>query len=694
MRRGWLCVRLAMAVAMVVPGWLGRVSFGQADPGKVDRTIVRPIELGRGGAAGSLILIRFHSGGRLDERGSALAAVASDGQAVPFRVLAHDPLGQTVLGVDVGEAKGLVELHYGAAAEERDDTLPVSLVLRTYAWRGGDIDLSRLLKVIGKARPEGVALVRQISMANNPFGDNRGFVSDFQGLLKVEEAGTYRLFSVNDDAGFVLIDDKPVIVQPTAVMTRSSEALGGQSTAVKLGRGEHRVRYVHVQRGEQTMAVLGMMHGDRALPVSSRMFVHHREVKLGKARFADGDGTAGSPVGFDVQQVDQYAYGDYLYARFRFTLIGEGTGRDFHWYFGDGSSQIVRDGAAEATDHVYVRPMSSPGGERWRVKLAAVRDGGQANDRFESDIGVTEFDDTGPIGQGRRLFEYAETIGRVEYGQANRKMLLALYELLAATERPALVAPVAGAYVERFGERGGSVVFEMKYMLATHLAAGEPERAAALFGEIARGGGGAGNGATWKRTCAAAEQFDLLIFRLGQAADVSRLLRPLLSGRPAREIALLKSRLGDVHRAAGDAELASKAYEAAGRVVHRHLDARRAAVLQAAYREAAVNLLQQQRYPALRDVLFQWEADFPAAKVGGDVPLLTGRYFQAVERHERAAAEFESVLKLDSNHPSRPQLLFRLAVSLDELGRDAEAAAMMKELNTKYPNSPFADNHD
>ena len=110
---------------------------------------------------------------------------------------------------------------------------------------------------------------------------------------------------------------------------------------------------------------------------------------------------------------------------------------------------------------------------------------------------------------------------------------------------------------------------------------------------------------------------------------------------------------------------------------------------QAAYRETADAYLTQERWPALRDVLFQWEADFPLAKLGGDLPLLTGRYFQAVGDDPRAIMEFQSLLDLNPLHPGRPEILHRLARSLERTGRRDDAREMDEQLAEEYPKSPF-----
>ena len=88
--------------------------------------------------------------------------------------------------------------------------------------------------------------------------------------------------------------------------------------------------------------------------------------------------------------------------------------------------------------------------------------------------------------------------------------------------------------------------------------------------------------------------------------------------------------------------------------------------------------------------MFQWEADFPSAKLQDDLPLITGCYFQAIGNDVRAVQEFKTLLELNPLHPSRPEITFRLAQSLTRLGQNQQATLLLDEIAQKYPNSPFA----
>ena len=643
--------------------------------------IIRPIAA----PGGSVVLVRFHSGGHADPRGAGIGVFDARNQPVKHRLLAHDPAGETVLAVDLRDASGQVEMHYGQRAIEGAvsvEEIPISLVLRTYAMGGAVRDVKQLVGAIDSATPLGTALIERISFAHNPFGADDRFVTDVQGLLRVDQDTNVRFFSSHDDAGFVFIDGSLVTGGAAPNDVRRSEQLAGQAVEVLLSRGEHRLRYVHVQRGGPTRALLGHIRGQRAVPVPASMFVHHRLAKLGPARTDD----EGVPAGFDARQVDQMTHGGFVYTRFRLAPIAPlaGAGGRCRFSFAGQAVRVVKE--ATPFDQVLVVPFDRLRKVRWRVDMTVLDAEGQAVGQASGSVGCTVFGGFATIGDESRLQAFAKAIGMSRYGGVGADVLEALYLLVQQAERPALAAPVADAYLQRFAKSGGPLVADMSYTLATHLARDDPRRAADLFADAARIPGD-----VWKSTCAAAEHLDLLIFRLGQTKDLDAVIRRYYPGRSPREIALLKARLGDVHRLAGRRDKAEEAYRDAQRVASGHMDRRQAAVLQSAYRETALSYLQQGRYPALRDILFQWEADFPTAKLGADVPLLVGRYCQAVGDDARAAVEFETILKLNPLHPSLPEISFRLGESLARLGRSDDARQYFERVARDYPNSPFAE---
>ena len=652
--------------------------------------IIRPIELPGSALDAKVALVSFYNGGHVDPTGKGIAVVDAKGEPVGYRVLASDPSGRTWLAVDLaGGADGL-KLQYSRQpirSAKVDHELVPSLFMQVYPLRGKPSEnVDTLERVIATTRPLGSMQVSNISSAHNPFGPGEWFITLFQGQITVGKKRTLSLFSAHDDAAFVQIDGKTIIKGAAPQLNRSSEYLAGKAVPVDLSKGTHTVRYVHAQRKDRSLALLGFISGKRALPLPQHLFVHHPLAKLGEASYSDDK----PAVGFDAHQLDQLGYGDTVYSRWQLKAISAAPeGTQYRWTFGDGTKLLqpaaaTTDPGKRAIEHVFVGDISDLG--NWMVKLELIETPqkvlGSAKSRLRA-ISVANVSSTGNVSLVRA---YAAAIQGCDYQAASSKLTSHLYTLLATAEEAELLLPLVNAFVDLPDRTIDKAGWDMQYTLAALVAQDQPERAAKLYLRLAR----STSVDSWKSTCAAAQYVDLSIFRLNKADQVQSIVYSLFAKRTVRERSLLLARLGDVHRLAGNVEAAAKAYQDAQRNTYRQMDERKASVLDRAYREAAVSLLAQERYPAMRDTLFQWEADFPTAKLGSDLPLLTGRYFQAVGDEARAAIEFETLLKLNPDHPSRPEIVFRLAQSLARLGKKQRAGTLFDEVAEKYPNSPFA----
>ena len=646
-----------------------------AGPALGAATIERAIRMPAGGVDAGVVIVQFYSGGHIDRSGRGVGVFDSEGKPVPVRLLEHDVGGLTMLAAKVGNARRSFVLRYSSRpvpSVARSD-VPVSLIMRTYALpQPPQPNYKQILKAISKAPPLGAALVDNISFAHNPFGRQTNFVTEFEGILRLPKSQTLRMFSVHDDMAFVEIDGRLVINRPQRFVARRPRGLAPQSITIKLDAGLHRVRYVHGQSDKQSLALLGYVQGKRALPLPGNMFVHCRTATLSVGKTDDGS----AAVGFDAHQRDQMVDEATEYTRFELNAIAPAPrGQTYRWQFSDGSETT----GAKA-EHVFIGPAPE-----WGVTLQLLNASGKVVGKAQSRLRHSTFANYYNFGDERLMDAYTAAVGRCTYAQSDRNVLEALFKLLAATEQNDRMAPVAEAYLERFGRQRGEHVDQMRQILADHVAGDDPERAVGILSDLARSAVD-----SWTAACAAAEMIDLLIFRLDQTDRLEGEVRPAMRGFADRERSLVEARLADVHRQQGDMEKALEAYRQAQQISYRDMDPKHAAVLQRTHRETALSYLDQKRYPELRDVLFQWEADFPLAKVGGDLPLVRGRYFRQIGYDERAAMEFEGLLELNPMHPNRPEIAYRLGRCLAEMGKADEAQKWMSEVVSKYPNSPFA----
>ncbi len=630
----------------------------------LSQMVSRPIELPRGSEAPTA-LVYFHTAGHSDARGQGIAVVDEKNQPAPFRLLAHDPAGQTVIAVP---AAGKLTLQYDRAPlkhARRDDELPVGLILRTWQLRGRPAvaDANRSIDAL---RPYHVAPVPAITLAYNPFGQSTHFYAEFEGLLK--PPGDLKIFATNDDGAVVDVDGQTVISQPTASVIRDAKQIAGRATNVSFKAAPRRVRFRWTQTGGEAMALLGYMAGERAVPIPEKFYVPAAVAKLGPATMAGG----GVPIGFDAQLLDQVNYEDQTYHRYRFAAIAPAPkGVEHRWTFSDGSTAT-----GQTVEHVFV------GGDR-TARLELVTGGAATPAGVAARLATNELPGYVPVTDNPDLVvAYAKAINASDMSGASPGVLEAWYTLVWQLERYDLVRPTLEAYLARGGvSQAGEM---MRYTLATAIAAEDPARAAQIFGELARGASD-----PWLAARAGAEQIDILLYDLKQPQLAEGFARSYAGGKSDQGRALLIARQGDVQRLAGQHEQASKSYQQAQRVALRNADARRMSILERAHRENVLSLLDQRRYPAVREALLAWEAEFPASKLGGDLGVLTARYFQEIGQHARAARDLKMIVDGHPLHPARPELLYRLALSLYKLDRKAEAEPYVKELVSVFPNSPF-----
>lgn len=656
-----------------------------------------------------LVVVQFFTGGHADKPGKNIAVIDSTGKAVPYRLLSHDADGATLLAVDLKGRSVPLSVQYSekplATAKPGADITP-SLLMQTYPFtKRAFKSAGDLADSLESSRSMGAALVQEINFAHNPFGASVNFATLFTGVLHLDEAKTLRLIAANDDAAFVEIDGKTVIANPAPQVEADATKLARLAKEVTLEAGDHPIRYLHVQTDGRSLAVLGYVTPEGAFNVPAGMFRHDEWAKLGKAAASAEQGQK-APAAFDAEQMEQMAFEDWTFTRFTFTAATAArAGQRWRWTFGDGTTWETKPVKAEAAatdedeaafdphaadpgviEHVYVAPAAAFPARK--VTLDLLDATGQVVSTAASVIRPTVLNDLISTGDRETLAAYAKAIAQADYSKAEAAEMAAYFDLMAVTEQPALMAPIAEPFVKRFGERGGQKLWDMKHALAVYVSRDDPARAEKLFGELSKTAKD-----SWAATCAAAEQADLLIFRLGKTRkdEVNAVLIPMYRDRPPREKALLRARLGDAYRITGKPDLAAEAYREAQQDTIKQMDPRKAAVLERAYRETAMAYLQQKRYPALRDQLFQWEADFPLANLGGELPLVRGRYFQEIGDDPRAAKEFASLRELNPLHPATPEITFRLAQSLQRMGKKDEAKKYFDIVVKEYPNSPFAD---
>jgi TolA-binding protein len=146
--------------------------------------------------------------------------------------------------------------------------------------------------------------------------------------------------------------------------------------------------------------------------------------------------------------------------------------------------------------------------------------------------------------------------------------------------------------------------------------------------------------------------------------------------------------VGDVWRARGDAERARAAYEAAGAAAAEAPVT--AAILQGDMARHVEAYLRGKELDWAQEYLDRWAEATPADKLTGYWSLLRVKVFLAQQREAQAAAEAQTLVAVNPTSPYAPQLLMLVAEAYTQLGQTDRAAAAMRQLVEKYPDSALA----
>lgn len=121
------------------------------------------------------------------------------------------------------------------------------LVLETRRRVEGPMDTWDQFQAVWKvAEPQGKGVVPHVFDGLNRFGPSEDYCSLYDGWLRIETTGDYRIATISDDGSWLRIDDRPVTEWPG--WHGPDEGLRGRfSETVHLAAGLHRFRYAHVQ---------------------------------------------------------------------------------------------------------------------------------------------------------------------------------------------------------------------------------------------------------------------------------------------------------------------------------------------------------------------------------------------------------------------------------------------------------------
>jgi hypothetical protein len=115
------------------------------------------------------------------------------------------------------------------------------------------------------------------------------------------------------------------------------------------------------------------------------------------------------------------------------------------------------------------------------------------------------------------------------------------------------------------------------------------------------------------------------------------------------------------------------------------------AVQEAAFLATARNLIRKGYLVEARNVLGKWELEVPLCKVSGEYPLAEAEYYMAVQHYARAAAGLRLYRKGVDVSSSLPEAMELELDCLSRLKKEAEAKELATDIRKRFPNHPVAE---
>jgi tetratricopeptide (TPR) repeat protein len=632
------------------------------------------------------VAFRFQGGGHLSAGARDVVVADGQGTILPRRILHTQRNGDTWVAYRGTDAEGRVHVYYGGSrpinAPASNWRPRLSLMLRTMPLPAGAFeDAKPIASAAQSAGIHGMGFVDMINLGHNPYGPDDAFASAFTGYLQIKKPGRYHIFTVSDDASFVFLDGKPLCSWPGKHEVWKGRH-GEHGRTLELREGVYRLDYYHAEDKDTSIMALGwtppwMAREKKGKTVKVELvpkdaFLHTPVARVGRPeRYGDEPLAA-----LRWSQTDQLLSPKHQYTRieFRSECRKVPEGGKVQWSFGDGTS----DTGTDTRDHVYV------GDGPFTCAVRVVDEDRKVLDEFrtvvrpETPMENLTYEDENPLGHYIRcVADYACT-------SVSDDTMEALWDLVDITEDVQLIRSFCEAMVKQFGLKG--VGWEAGDRLALALTVKDPTRAEALYARLASGAPTSLDAARCR-----VERIELVLHRLKDPGRAMAMAKSLRSQGTGMEPRLGVVKMGDVHRARGEFKEAEALYRAAAKVAYGATDRRLVAMRQGGYIETADTYIRDGFLRAARELLIKWEARYPDGKLGGDLVLMTAKYFEKLGDPQRALDELTTFAKINPLSPYLPEVELRMARAHARLGNRAEASRLYDKVISEYPRSREAD---
>ena len=657
--------------------------------------------------AGVKVLCNGHS----QPDGRDIRVFDAQGQPVPFQLGFHHPARYTLVSfraaqpatgqqyfVYFGNANAKPAANHvrtptapGAGPPQADWIPRAGMTFSTWKRPPGDNpkteqELAQLLATSPQAY--GGRYQQRISDGHNPFGPSDYYLSVYRGWILIPESGTYKFCTASNEASFSFLDGKKLVHWPGR-HTSERGARGEKNETVELAAGLHYLEYYHEEVMLKQVAFLGWSPPGApaghfsAIPESVYTKPHPATVVAYETR-------QGKQPRFEPDLVDSIWPGDRhegQYTRVALRVSNAAAfsqSARFQWQFGDGQSATGTE-----VEHVYL----SLGD--YTVTLVANDTGTEQQASWPLEIYEIQHVTT-DIKQGRPP-EYAEIASHYDTATLDPASLKELVHLYAESDRPQDAMRVGQVFVDRFAATHPEWTPRVQRLMALASlktgAAGVDQAIANFQASITDATPAAEN----------IDSFAQLIALLGiekqQPQQVPALLKQVeQTTRNSRTTAEVKAAYRRAINSAGDVALWNNQTQQA-RNYYRRVEAMRGQFIPSQVRAARVgafpqairSYLAEANYGAALQVVDEWEDKFATEKVKGQTFFWRGAILSARQQYRDASRYLERSVILAVGAAFETEARWRLAASLQHLGREKESRLELARLVATGLNDTFTE---
>ncbi len=676
------------------------------------------------------IIAMIPDGGLLPKPVPEPVVYGADGKLLPSEVLWHNPNEGLAVVFQPPTGGNTVSLYFKgvAAAARGTGALRPSLLVYTRELTSASLELAQIipnrLTGITDTRVTQVAVIGQ---RGNPMGKDDNYLSYYTGWIKRAKAARVYFATISDEGSELRIDGKSVASWP-GLHTRKDGAKGQFGGWVELSAGLHRIEYFHFEKegDQETQAawrIPGETSGDLPVMIPATAFIRSGKASLVRAAFRDGRPVAA--IAGNTRAVNYFWFGTLPANLFRLEAVLTADNPPDTVYTWSPDPERRRTGPT--LDWIFEGPEPRP------LTLTA------SNAKGASLVTVPVLSFTPPP---------KASVGQPSDRQAFRNSLLNMCRAIPAGKDPcARWSPDLWATLVGVSEpyRGYDLLLEIVSRESGSLKALTPADRSLLqdiligtmriintndvskwLGRFEETDPDREGKRRWKD-----ERFDFVLYDL-QDIPAARPLAAEFQSRamnPA-ETAMANVRMGDVERAAGNIEAATRLYSSAQ---DRYREATRTqtmmrnvqtaatprglrrpgdksqpeepeealrvttqnwktfAVQEAAYLATTRNLIKKGYLFEARSVLRKWELEVPLCKLSGDYPLAEAEYFIAAQHYTRALAGLRIYRKGVDVSASLPEAMGLEMDCLTRLNRVAAAKELAKDIAKRFPNHPIGE---